>query len=117
MKSKVYIVCEPSLRRGDQLVPAIDLTPAAEWGEIIILLNSPQSFISPEQTIKVLRDKMSDFCDDDFLVPVGDPALMCAVAMVASHINGGRVKMLKWDRRVMRYFPIAVNITEGQVHA
>ena len=112
MSSKVYIVCEPTIRREGEFVPAFDLTPAAEWGEPVVLLQQQQSFISSVQTIKNLRHKLKDFSDDDFLVPIGDPALMCVAAMIAGSLNSGRVRMLKWDRKIGKYFPILIDISE-----
>ena len=108
--SRVFVVCEPTLKRGDQFVPAFDLTPAAEYGEPIVLLQSPQSFLSASMTVKLLREKLVDFSDEDYLVPIGDPALMCATAMVCSAANKGRVRMLKWDRKLQKYFPILVDL-------
>jgi len=110
MKSKVFIVCEPTTRKDGELVPAVDLTPATEWGEPVVLLQQQQSFIGPAMTVQILNDKLSSFTDDDFLVPIGDPALMCAAAMVAASYNNGRVRMLKWDRKLGKYFPILVDI-------
>ena len=85
------------------------MTPAAEWGQPIILLQTKQTLLDPEPTIDVLHEKLKDFSDDDYLVPIGDPVLMCAAAMVAALYNEGRVKMLKWDRLCKKYIPIQID--------
>lgn len=104
---KVYCVCEPvSHKEGGA---RIDITPASEYGEIEILLAHTQSLLAPVPTVRKLREKLADFCDDDYILPVGDPVLMSTVAMVAGEMNHGRVKFLKWDRIQRRYLTITVD--------
>lgn len=103
----VYCVCEPtSHKEGGS---RIDITPAAEYGEIEILLGHTQSLFAPVPTVRKLRDKLAEFSDDDYILPVGDPVLMSTVAMVAAEMNNGRVKFLKWDRIQRRYMVITVD--------
>ena len=106
--SKVYIVCEPVSREG---VAKVDFSPAMEYGELEVLLSHSQSLLSPVPTIRKLRDKLENFGEDDYILPVGDPVLMSTVAMVAAHMNHGRVKLLKWDRIQRKYLVIQVDIS------
>lgn len=108
--SKVYIVCEPTRSVAGERVRAIDLTPAADWGEPIILLQNTQVMFDTTDTMNRLRDRLKDFSDDDYLVPIGDPVLMCAAASVAAFRNNGRVKMLKWDRKLSKYYPVQMEV-------
>lgn len=108
--NKVFIVCEPTHRIAGERVSSVDLTPAAAWGEPVILLQSNQSLIDPSPTIDTLHVKLRNFADCDYLVPIGDPVLMCAAAMVAASYNSGRVKLLKWDRMLKKYLQIQINI-------
>lgn len=110
--NKVFIVCEPSHRISGERVGSVDLTPAADWGEPIILLQSSQTLLDPSPTITTLHEKLCSFSDDDYFVPIGDPILMCAAAAVAAMYNEGRVKMLKWDRFLKKYIPIQINIKD-----
>jgi hypothetical protein len=111
---KVFIVCEPTVRLNGEFVQAVDLTPALEWGEPVVLLQQQQSFIAPTMTTHTLQNKLANFSEDDYLVPIGDPALMCVAAMVAGSFNNGRVKMLKWDRKIKKYFPVQVDINRKE---
>lgn len=111
-KSRVFIVCEPTQRVGSERVRSVDLTPAAEWGEPVILLRAAQACLDMTPTIELLKKKLESFSDDDYLVPIGDPVLMCTVAAIAASVNEGRVVLLKWDRQITRYIPIRVNIGE-----
>lgn len=104
--SKVYVVCEPVSKEG---IVKMDLSPAMEYGELEVLLGHSQSLLAPVPTVRKLRDKLENFSDNDYLLPVGDPVLMSTVAMVASYFNNGRVKFLKWDRLQRKYLVIQVD--------
>ena len=105
--SKVYVVCEPvSYKDG---TTKMDLTPAAQYGELEVLLQHTQSLLAPVPTVRKLHERLRDFSDDDYILPVGDPVLMCTVAMVAAKMNNGRVKFLKWDRLQRAYIVIQVD--------
>lgn len=106
---KVYVVCEP-INQADGR-PRVNLTPALRYGELEVLLTHSQSLLAPVPTIRKLREKLRDFSDDDYLLPVGDPVLMCTVAAVAAHFNNGRVKYLKWDKIERTYFVIQTDIS------
>ena len=65
----------------------------------------PYGFSTDNNTALMLliTAKLRDFSDDDYVLPIGDPALMVAVSSVASKINGDKVKILRWDRRKHNY--------------
>lgn len=109
----VYVVCEPKHKIGDVERPSMDLTPAAEYGELSILMPTSQSMLATVPTVRALKEKLRNFTDDDYILPVGDPVLIATVAMVASEINGGRIKFLKWDKGMKQYLTIAVD-TSGR---
>lgn len=112
-KPTVYIVCEPTRTIGDSKLPAMDLSPAAEHGELVVLMPQSQSMLAPVPTVRALKEKLRNFTDNDFILPVGDPVLIATVAMVASEQNGGKVKFLKWDRHLKSYYVIQVD-TSGR---
>lgn len=99
MTNKVYIVCEPFERLANGTVPRVNLAPAADWGEPVVLLPYSQISLDATAAVAAMRQRMISFTDDDYLVPIGDPVLMCAAAALAAFLNNGRVKMLKWDRK------------------
>jgi hypothetical protein len=110
--SRVFIVCEPTQRVAGERMRTVDLTPAAKYGEPVLLLKYSQSQLDMEGTVETLQDRLDDFDDEDYLVPIGDPVLMCAAALVAASRNNGRVKLLKWDRLQHQYIPIQLDIKE-----
>ena len=93
-----------------------NLLPAAEYGELQTLLPSGQVMLATAPTIRSLRDKLRTFSDSDFLLAIGDPLAIGLSVAIAAGFNGGKIKMLKWDRRELRYYAIEANI-QGAGHA
>ena len=103
-KSKVYLVKEN---------PYVNVLSAEEYGQIEILFDSGQQIMfSPQPAIRKLRRKLKDFCDEDYLLMMGDPAAMGIACCIAADINRGRFKILKWDKKERRYYPVSININE-----
>jgi hypothetical protein len=107
----VYVTQEKARKVEGQWVSEFDITPALEFGKVEILMPPGYSFFSPVPVIRALRDKLKDFSDDDYLLPIGDPSIMVAAAMIAGEKNGGRVKLLKWDRFQQAYIPVQLDTT------
>ena len=93
--------------------PYISVLGAHEYGEIVVLFESgSQIMFSPQPAIKKLKRKLKDFNDDDHLLMMGDPAAMGIACCIASDMNRGRFKILKWDKIQKRYYSVSVNINE-----
>jgi len=43
---------------------------------------------------------------------IGDPAAMAIAAAMAAQYNGGKFRLLKWDKREMKYYPILVDLNQ-----
>ena len=41
---------------------------------------------------------------------MGDPAIIALAGAVASDVNGGKFKVLKWDRDEKRYYDIEIDL-------
>jgi hypothetical protein len=108
-------VTEPITYRDGNPVPLFDITPAAEYGEIEVLTRHNQSMMFSVPMIRSLRDKLKDFNDNDFILPVGDPITIGAVCAVVADINGGFYKVLKWDKRTRKYLPIEIQVWGSQL--
>jgi hypothetical protein len=50
-----------------------------------------------------LRSKLHDFGDGDYIVPLGNPAVIGMAIAVAAECNDGFVKILDWIRDESRY--------------
>tara|TARA_Y100001938_G_C7848339_1_gene309545 strand:- start:114 stop:428 length:315 start_codon:yes stop_codon:yes gene_type:complete len=93
--------------------PRADIVSATKWGELKPL-SSPtdQVHINPERMVKQVKKKLAGFNDDDFLLAMGDPAIIGISFAIAAHFNEGRVAMLKWDKLERMYYEVLVNIFE-----
>lgn len=109
--SKVYVTQEKARKINGEWVSEFDMTPALKYGEVVILMPPGSSFFSPVPTIRALREKLDGFTEEDYILPVGDPAIMVAAAMIAGNKNTGRIKLLKWDRYEGQYVPLQIDTT------
>ena len=94
-----------------QEMPYKDILSAEEYGELVSIIEPGyQLYISPEPIVEKVRSALKNFNDDDYLLLIGDPSIIGVACSIASDINMGRYKVLKWDRRRERYYPIEFNI-------
>lgn len=107
---KVYCVTEPVTYRDGEPKQLFDITPATKFGDIEILAKHNHNMFASAPMIRYFRDKLANFSDDDYILPVGDPVIIGAVTAVAASMNQGRVKLLKWDKRERKYLPISIDI-------
>ena len=100
--AKVYIVQEN---------PNVNVIGAARFGELIPMLPpGRQITLSASPVTRLLSNKLRDFCDDDFLLAMGDPVAIAIASMVAGEFNNGKVNMLKWDRENQCYYNVPIDI-------
>ena len=110
-KSKVYIIQNVMRKYPDGTYRGLDYSQAERFGEIVYLFDgNKQVVMSPQPTIRKLKSVLKDFNDNDYLLLVGDPALIGLTCSVVSTISNGRYNMLKYDRIEKDYFPIRVDV-------
>jgi hypothetical protein len=83
-----------------------NILPASEYGQLDVLLPPGQITLSPGPSIFRLRKKLKDYCDEDYLLLIGDPIAIALASMVAASVNQGKVNFLKWDKQEQKYFPV-----------
>jgi hypothetical protein len=90
-------------------VPIIDLKSASKYGNIEVLLPPGMSPLALDPIKRALKEKLAASTDSDYLVAVGDPAIIaiCAVLLAKKH---GKLNVLKWDRNNEMYFNVEVEI-------
>lgn len=90
-----------------------DITSALDFGDIEVLLPpGAQIAFSPGPTIRRLRRKLNSFGNNDYLLLIGDPAAIGIACAVAAEVNNGRMRLLKWSKKEMRYFPVSIDLNE-----
>ena len=98
----VYVVQEKT---------GVDITDALRFGEFENLLpRKDQLMISSQPVVYSLKKKLKDFSDEDYILCLGDPSIIATVAVVAASMNCNRFKMLKWDRKLNKYYPVEVDV-------
>lgn len=112
-KPKVYITQIPHRRDAETraFVPAINIAPAAEHGELIVMMPPRAPFHATSDLVRQLREHLKDYDYEagDCLVAMGDPAII-AVACAVLGKERGRFTILKWDRNVSRYLPSHISV-------
>ena len=110
-KSKVYIVQDVMRKQPDGTIRSLDYSQAKRFGEVIFLFEGQKQVVmSPQPTIRKLKTMLKNIKDTDYILLVGDPALIGLTTSVVSYILNGRYNMLKYDRLERDYFPIRVDI-------
>ena len=108
----VYIIQEPLKRdlSTGEMIPTMDFRKVLDYGDPVVLLNSGRVSLSPGPTVDMLRDKLRNFTDEDFLVSVGDPSAIFIAAMVVGEVNRGRCQLLKWDKNSKQYITVQIDL-------
>lgn len=108
--ARVFITQNPMRRNvHKELVHKYDLTPAREFGNLEVLLPSGPVLISPESAVSKLREKLSSFTKDDWLLCLGDPVAIAAASAIVAEVNDGVIPVLVWDRQVRQYLAVVVD--------
>jgi hypothetical protein len=88
-----------------------NVTSARRFGSLEVLLEPRTNIqITPAPAVRRIRQRLSKFDDDDYLLLMGDPAAIGLACAIAASINQGRFNLLKWDRQERDYYPVAVDI-------
>jgi hypothetical protein len=91
--------------------PHLNIVPALKFGDLIALASPfDQVLINPGRIVASLRRKLRGFSDDDWLLCMGDPAIIGIAFAIAADANHDRVNILKWDKMEKSYYPVKVNL-------
>ena len=109
----VYCVQEPpGTEKG---MPRINVNKALHFGNIEFLFSERAQLVySSGALVRELRKKLEKFNDEDYLLLLGDPAIIATTSAVVADVNHGKFKMLKWDRESGRYYPLEVNLYQKE---
>ena len=84
---------------------------AEKFGDLKICLpDNRQMILSSGPLTFKLQQELKDFNDNDYLLLIGDPAIIAVAGAIASENNNGRFKVLKWDRNEMKYYDIEIDL-------
>lgn len=110
---KVYITQVPHRRDPDTnaSVPSINIAPAVEHGELVVMMPPRAPFHATADLVSQLREHLKNYdCDaGDCLVAMGDPAVIAVACAILGKMHG-RFTLLKWDRNVGRYLQAHIKV-------
>ena len=78
------------------LGPKYDLSKAEEFGDLVHLLK-PEAKPGDPNVVEELKDKLKNIHEDDFLLLVGNPALIGYATAIAADYLGGLIQLLQWS--------------------
>ena len=88
-----------------------NIRSAEKFGNLKICLpDNRQMILSSGPLTFKLKQELKDFNDNDYLLLIGDPAIIAVAGAIASENNNGRFKVLKWDRNEMKYYDIEIDL-------
>lgn len=108
----VYVVQDH--RRYDKdigdYVSVHDLSPAQEYGELKYLLSPTAAPWATDSVVRDLAEGLRDFCNDDYLLMVGNPVLCGLATAIACDVNDGFLRFLQWNGRERRYTAVEAQV-------
>ena len=88
-----------------------NIRSAEKFGDLKICLpDNRQMILSSGPLTFKLKQELKDFNDNDYLLLMGDPAIIAVAGAIASENNNGRFKILMWDRNEMKYYDIEIDL-------
>ena len=88
-----------------------NIRSAEKFGDLkIVLPDNRQIVLSSGPLTFKLKQELKDFNDNDYLLLIGDPAIIAAAGAIVSENNNGRFKVLKWDRDEKMYYDIEIDL-------
>lgn len=110
---KVYITQVPHRHDPETgaFVPSVNIGPAAEYGEVVVMMPPRAPFHATADLVRQLQNHLQyyDYEAGDSLVAMGDPAVIAAASAILGK-RFGNIRLLKWDRNVSRYLPAHIQV-------
>ena len=89
----------------------VNFRSAEEYGDLKVMLpDNKQMILASGPLAFKLKQELKDFNDDDYLLLIGDPAIIAVCGALAAKINNGKFKILKWDRNDKMYYDIEIDL-------
>jgi hypothetical protein len=92
-----------------KLRPQLDFTKAARFGALRSVIDSDEETALMAPVISKAKAELVDFETGDFLMAVGDPAIIAACSAILLR-RFDSIKMLKWDRILKDYIEVEISL-------
>ena len=84
---------------------------AEKFGDLKIMLPDRKQMILASGPLTFeLKKQLKDFSYKDYLLLIGDPAIIGLCCAIAAETNNGKFKVLKWDRNDKRYYDLEIDL-------
>ena len=88
-----------------------NIRSAEKFGDLkVVLSDNKQIVLSSGPLTFKLKHALKDFNDNDYLLLMGDPAIIAVAGAIAAKNNNGKFKVLKWDRDEKKYYDIEIDL-------
>ena len=88
-----------------------NIRSAEKFGELKVCLpDNKQIILSSGPLAFRLQQTLKDFNDNDYLLLIGDPAIIAICGALAAKVNNGKFKVLKWDRNEKKYYDLEIDL-------
>ena len=95
-----------------QAVTGRDFNPARQFGELVTLTpHTSQVVLTAEPMVELLKNKLRDIRPTDYILLSGDPVIIGLALAVALQFTNGKLKLLKWDRRLASYQEVDIEVS------
>lgn len=113
MKPQVWVTQIPNRRDKSTgaVVPAVNISPASEHGDVHVLMPPNASFFATGDLIDQLRTGLRDYDYErgDSVICLGDPAIIAVAGAVLAE-RTRRFVVLRWDRNIGRYVRVEISM-------
>lgn len=111
--NRVFVTQDVTHRtRRDARAPKFDFSAAEQYGRLVTLAPTTRGAFNLKPFVVRLESLLKSFDEGDYLLPIGDPVIVCLAAMHAAKATGGSVKVLKWDKLLKSYHCFQLNLGE-----
>ena len=118
----VYILVKPQTGAkvtynqytGEQQVRRpINILSASKYGHFVFCLEEySQILFSPQPFVNKMKKNLKDIREKDYILCMGDPAIISVSSALVGDFTRGKINMLKWDKQEKRYYPLSFNLYE-----
>lgn len=90
-------------------VPTVNIDNAKQFGEVFVMLPPEASRLETDKIVELLQKAMVDYCDDDYVLALGDPVVIAIASAIADR-SSSPLRILRWDKRSRNYQLLEANL-------
>ena len=88
-----------------------NILSAQMYGHLVFLEPEKSNLIySPQPYVRKMKKFLKDYKEGDYILCMGDPAMIGITTAIALDANQGKASLLKWDRQEARYYSVSIDI-------